>query len=348
MTTRRARQAILLATGLTILAAVPLVGTEYHVFVVSYALVLSIACLGFNLLLGHAGLLSLGHTAYFGLGAYTGGMLFTFGQVTSFEVYAASGILCAVVVAFLVGTVAVRARGIFFTLQTLAFTQLLEASLVSGAAFRPFGTMGKGFFLIGHGGLYLPRFTLAGTEVSAERFIVTFYYVIAVAFVACALLIWRITRSPFGTALRATRDNELRARFIGLNVPALRLSAFVIAAGVMAGAGALSGQLVRQITPQQVGWFFSAEIAAATVVGGTRRLGGPIIGAFAMVALREAAVPFPLGYRFVLGTLLIAVVFLAPGGLATVAAHVWARLRGRPLLIDAPVGGGERPWTRPR
>ena len=111
MTTRRARQAILLATGLTILAAVPLVGTEYHVFVVSYALVLSIACLGFNLLLGHAGLLSLGHTAYFGLGAYTGGMLFTFGEVTSFEVYAASGILCAVVVAFLVGTVAVRARG---------------------------------------------------------------------------------------------------------------------------------------------------------------------------------------------------------------------------------------------
>lgn len=345
---RRALPAVLPVTGLLILATIPLIGTEYHVIVVSYALVFSIACLGFNLLLGHAGLLSLGHTAYFGLGAYTGGMLFTFGDVTSFEVYAASGILCAIVVALLVGAVTVRTRGIFFTLQTLAFTQLLQASLVSGAAFRPFGTLGKGFFLIGHGGLYLPRFTLAGSEVSAERFTVTFYYVIVVAFVACALLIWRIIRSPFGTALRATRDNELRARFIGLNVPALRLRAFVIAAGVMAVAGALSGQLVRQITPQQVDWFFSAEIAAATVVGGTRWLGGPIVGGFAMVALREAAVRYPLGHRSVLGTLLIAVVFIAPGGLATFGAQMWARLRGRPIPIDAPVGGGERPWSRPR
>jgi len=118
----------------------------------------------------------------------------------SFEVYAASGILCAVVLAFFVGGVVVRTRGIFFTLQTLAFTQ------VSGLAFRPFGSMGKGFFLIGHGGLYLPRFTLAGVEVEAERFIVTFYYLIVAAFAACALLIWRIIRSPFGVALRATRE----------------------------------------------------------------------------------------------------------------------------------------------
>lgn len=347
--TIHARCGFLLVTGLAILATVPLIGTEYHVIVVSYALVFSIACLGFNLLLGHGGLLSLGHTAYFGLGAYTGGMLFTFGDVMSFEVYATSGILCAVVVAFLVGAVAVRTRGIFFTFQTLAFAQLLHASLVSGAAFRPFGSMGKGFFLIGHGGLYLPRFTLAGVEVEAERFVVTFYYVIVVAFAACALLIWRIIRSPFGVALRATRDNELRARFIGLNVPRLRLTAFVFAAGMMAVAGALFGQLVRQITPQQVGWFFAAEIAAATVVGGTRWLAGPIVGAFAMVALREGAFRFPVGYRLILGTLLIAVVFVAPGGLAAVAAHAWARLRGRPIGIDAPpVGGGERPWSRPR
>jgi branched-chain amino acid transport system permease protein len=132
----RARRALLVTTGLTVLAIVPQIGTEYHVIVVSYALVLSIACLGFNLLLGHAGLLSLGHSAFFGLGAYTGAMLFTFGDVTSFEVYAASGILCAVVLAVLVGAVAVRTRGIFFPLQTLAFTQLLHASLVSGSGAR--------------------------------------------------------------------------------------------------------------------------------------------------------------------------------------------------------------------
>jgi branched-chain amino acid transport system permease protein len=346
---RGVRHAVVGVVGLITLAMVPLVGTEYHVLVVSQALVLAIACLGFNLLLGHAGLLSLGHTAYFGLGAYTGGMLFTFGDVTSFELYAASGILCAIVVAVLVGAITVRTRGIFFTLQTLAFTQLVQASLVSGLAFRPFGGMGKGFFLIGHGGLYLPRFTLAGQEVAAEHFSATFYYVIAVAFVAAALLIRRIIRSPFGTALRATRDNELRARFIGLDVPALRLRAFVLAAGVMAVAGALFGQLVRQITPEQVGWFFAAEIAAATVLGGTRWVGGPVLGAFAMVALREAAFRYPVGYRFVLGSVLIAIVMAAPGGLAALAARVWGRVGGRRLTPDvSPVGGGERPWSSPR
>jgi len=116
----------------------------------------------------------------------------------------------------------------------------------------------------------------------------------------------------------------------------------------MAVAGTLFGQLVRQITPQQVGWFFAAEIAAATVVGGTRWLCGPIVGAFAMVALREVAFRFPVGYRLLLGTLLITVVFVAPGGLAAIAAHAWARPRGRPIGIDAaPVRGGERPWSRP-
>ncbi len=327
------------------LASVPLVVNPYYVIVVDYALIFSIACLGLNLLLGHAGLLSLGHAAYFGLGAYTGGFLFTFGDVTSFEVYLASGIVCAVLVASVVGFLCVRTTRIFFTILTLAFTQMLQALFVGGAAFRPFGQIGKGFFLIGDGGLYLPRFTLAGVDVEPERFITVFYYVILGAFASSAVLMWRLLRSPFGLALRATRDNETRARFIGIPVTRHRWTAFVISAVFMALAGGLFGQLVRQITPQQVGWFFSAELVAATVLGGTRAFGGPIIGAFAIVAITEVALRFPLSHHLVLGVLVIGVVLTCPGGLSEIGARVWARLRGRPMAVEDFVGGGERPWA---
>ena len=347
MPSARLRRGWLLGAAMVLLASIPLAVNPYYVIVMSYALVFSIACLGLNLLLGHAGLLSLGHTAYFGLGAYTGGFLFTFADVTSFEVYLASGIVCAALVASVLGFLCVRTTRIFFTILTLAFTQMLEALFVGGAAFRPFGEVGKGFFLIGHGGLYLPRFTLAGVDVEPEHFITVFYYVILVAFAACADLMWRMLHSPFGMALRATRDNETRARFVGIRVRRQRWSAFVISAVIMALAGGLFGQLVRQITPQQVGWFFSAELVAATVLGGTRAFAGPIIGAFALVALTELAVHFPLSHHLVLGALVIGVAFTCPGGLSEITALVWARLRSQPTAVEDLVGGGERPWTRP-
>ena len=339
----------LLAVGMLLLASVPLAVNPYYVIVMGYALVFSIACLGLNLLLGHAGLLSLGHAAYFGVGAYTGGFLFTFGDVTSFEVYLVSGIVTATALAALVGALCVRTTRIFFTILTLAFTQMLQALFISGAAFRPFGEVGKGFFLIGHGGLYLPRFTLAGMELEPQRFSTVFYYVILAAFAGCIVLMWRVLHSPFGKALRAIRDNETRAHFIGIPVMRHRWIAFVISGAVMALAGGLFGQLVRQVTPQQVGWFFNAELVAATVLGGTRAFSGPIVGAFVMVAITELALRFPLSHHFVLGTLLIGVMILCSGGLAEIGVRVCARLRGRATAAAAAdfVGGGERPWMRP-
>lgn len=339
----------LLAAGLLALALLPLAVNAYYVILTGYALIFSIACLGLNLLLGHAGLLSLGHAAYFGLGAYTGAFLFTFADVTSFEAYLASGVASAVLVASVLGLLCVRTTRIFFTILTLAFTQMLQSLLVSGAAFRPFGEIGKGFFLIGDGGLYLPRLRLAGVELDPERFTTALHYVIVVAFASTILLMWRLLRSPFGMALRATRDNEMRARFIGIRVTWSRWVAFVISAAVMALAGGLFGQLIRQITPQQVGWFFSAELVVATVLGGTRTLAGPIIGAFALVTLAEAASRFLLSQHLVLGMLLIGLVAACPGGVAEASARLWARLRRRGVDQAAPgfVAGGERPWTRP-
>lgn len=313
----------------TILALLPMVIPPYWVIVVESTLALSIACLGVNLLLGYTGLLSLGHAAYFGVGAYAGGFLFTFADVTSFEVYLIAGLLASAMLAMAGGAVCVRTTRLFFTILTLALTQTVHALFVGGAAFRPF-KHGKGFFLIGDGGLYLPRFTIAGREISPGQFETTFYYVILAAFLLSVLLLSRVVASPFGMALQGIRDNETRAAFVGIPVRRLRWKAFVIS-GLFAGlAGALSGQVDRQVTPHQLDWVLSAEFVVAIILGGSRYFWGPVIGAFAIVALKEIALRFALYHGLVLGLMLILVVPLLPGGLCSAAVAI--RERGRTAM----------------
>jgi len=145
------------------------------------------------------------------------------------------------------------------------------------------------------------------------------YYVILLAFFGSAALLWRIGRSPFGKALRATRDNEQRAAFIGIPVRQYRWYAFILSGAFMGLAGALYGQLARQITPQQLDWLFSAKLVLAIVLGGTQQFLGPVVGAFAFIGLDELSSRWPVGRGAVMGVLLIAVVLAFPRGLVGVA-----------------------------
>lgn len=309
----------------TALLVAPLVVSPYYLLVLQG--VLAIACLALNLLLGYTGLVSLGQAAYFGIGAYAGGFLFTFGDVTSFEVYLAAGLLAAALLAAGLGGLCVRATRIHFTILTLAFTQAVQSLFVGGAAFKPFGEVGKGFFLIGDGGLYLPRFTIAGREIPAEMFPMAFYYVIATCFAGTVVVLWRVVNSPFGMALRAIRDSPSRAECIRIPVRWLRWKGFVIAGFFTGLAGALAGQVDRQVTPHQLGWFFSAELVVATMLGGPRHFFGPVVGAFTVVALTEVALRFPPYHGLVFGALLIGVVATSPGGLAGLMTLAAARVR---------------------
>jgi branched-chain amino acid transport system permease protein len=294
----------------------PLLLSPYWVIVLGYALALAIACLGVNLLLGYTGLLSLGHAAYFGIGAYAGAFLFTFGDATSLEAYLAAGVLAATALAAAAGAVCVRATRIHFSILTLALAQVVHALFVDGAVFRPFGDAGKGFFLIGSGGLYIPRLTIAGGQLSPEPFTTALYYIILSALLATASVMWRVVNSPFGMALRAIRDNATRAECVGIPVRAYRWRAFVISGTVTGLAGGLIGQLDRQVTPQQLDWLFSAQLVIATVLGGTGLFLGPVVGAFAVVALKEVALRFALHHNLVLGVLLVTIVIAWPRGLA--------------------------------
>ena len=298
-----------------------------------------------NLLLGNTGLLSFGQATYFGIGAYTGGFIYTFTPVTSFEIYLASGMLASAAFAAVFGFLCVRTTRIHFTILTLAFAQMVHSLFISGIIFRPFGGVGKGLFLEGAGGLYLPRFTIFGREFAPEAFNTAFYYVTLLGFFACLFLLWRIVSSPFGKALRAIRDNDTRAECIGIRVRRYRWFAFVLS-GIFTGlAGGLFGQLHRQVTPEQLHWVFSAKLVLATVLGGPQHFLGPVLGAFAFAAIQELSLRFTLYHSLVLGLILIAVVLVYPRGLAWGANNVINRLSRFTVPERPPTRG--RPRRRP-
>lgn len=151
-----------LAAGALALAAPPLVLSPYHVIVLSSALILAIACLGLNPLLGYIGLLSLGHAAYFGIGAYAGAFLFTFADMMSLEGHLAAGVLAAAALGTIVGLLRVRATRIYFTILTLALAQVVHSLFVGGAAFRPFWRVREGSFSSGREGCTSPASRSSG------------------------------------------------------------------------------------------------------------------------------------------------------------------------------------------
>lgn len=318
---------MLVGASVVMFLTAPLILNPYYLIVLSYAFVFAIACLALNLLLGTTGLLSLGQAAYFGLGAYAGGFTYIFLDVGSLELYLGTGVVAATLVAAVLGFLCARTTGVYFTILTLAFGQILHAVFVSGIVFRPFGGVGRGLFLLGGGGLYIPRFTIGGAQLAGEAFTVTIYYVALLGLALSAAILWRISCSPFGMALRAIRDNGVRAQFIGLPVWGHRWRAFVISGGMTGLAGGLFGQLSRQVTPDQLHWVFSATLVVAAVLGGTRHFWGPAIGAVVLVGLQEIALRFALHRGVILGGLLIIVVFAFPAGVAGAAGLLGSRVR---------------------
>jgi branched-chain amino acid transport system permease protein len=299
-----------------VLLLMPFVLAAYPLIILSQILVFSIACLGLNLLFGTAGSFSLGHATYFGVAAYTGAFLYRFYAVESLEAYLASGLITSTSFATVIGFLCARTTKIFFVLLTLSFSMVAHSLVIDGAVFMLFGGLGWALYLLGEGSMYIPRFTILGIEFNPHEFNAALYNVIVVAFIVTILLLWRISRSPFGQALRAIRDNEVRAAFIGIPVWQYRWYAFILSGFFVGLAGGLYGQLARQITPEQLHWIFSAQLVLAIVLGGMRHFVGPILGAFAFVGLDEFASRWPIGRGLAFGILLIIVVFVFPRGVA--------------------------------
>jgi branched-chain amino acid transport system permease protein len=227
-----------------------------------------------------------------------------------------------------IGFLCARSTKIFFTMLTLSFSMVVHALVVDGAVFQMMGGVGWALYLLGEGSMYIPRLTILGAEIPAAEFIPVLYRIIVLAFLVSILALWRIGASPFGQALRAIRDNEMRAASIGIPVWQYRWRAFVISGAFVGLAGGLYGQLMRQITPDQLHWLFSAQLILAVVLGGSRHFLGPVLGAFVFILLDELAAPWSVGRSMMFGGLLMVAVLAFPSGI-TGALVALAQAAGR-------------------
>src|SRR5437660_336685 len=316
---------LLVAAGPIVLALVilPYIVEPYQTVLFSYGLIFAIAALGFNLLLGYTGLLSFGHSAYFGMGAYAVAFVVKYLRVTSMELFLLAGILASALVTALFGFVCVRYTRIYFSILTLALSQVLWS-----LAFKFFWVTG------GTDGLRVPTPSLFGGLVTGAGDKITFmshayYYYVLIMFCLCVALMWVIVNSPFGMALQAIRDNETRARFVGVRIWPYRWVAFLVS-GVFTGlAGALWVPLNGLTTPDIMHWTFSGESGFMPVLGGLRSFAGPIVGAVVFNYLKTYAVGYTVYWQLLLGVVLVALVLSLPTGIVGTAGRLLARFQGR-------------------
>jgi len=309
---------------LIVLALVPVVASTYQTQLLTYGLTLAIAALGFNLLLGYTGLLSFGHSAYFGAGAYAVALMMRYLGVSSMELFLLGGIVCSAALAALFGVVCVRHTRIFFAILTLALSQVLW-------------TLAYKFFWItgGTDGLRVPfsKLTLLGGLIgfpgadAFARFISFYYYYVLVVFCVCTALMWLIVHSPFGKTLQAIRDNETRARFLGVRIWRYRWLAFLVS-GIFSGlAGTLWVPLNGLTTPDVLYWPQSGKIVFFAVLGGFRNFSGPIVGAVLFNYLEVYAIALTEYWQITLGAILIILVTFLPAGIVGTAQRLSAKFK---------------------
>jgi branched-chain amino acid transport system permease protein len=319
-----ARRAALAAFVLFVLALVPTFSGTYQTQLLTYGLTLAIAALGFNLLLGYTGLLSFGHSAYFGAGAYAVALMMRYLGVASMELFILGGVAFSAAVAALFGVVCVRHTRIFFAILTLALSQVLW-------------TLAYKFFWItgGTDGLRVPfsKLTLLGGLINFPgadafaRFITFYYYYVLVVFCVCTALMWLIVHSPFGKTLQAIRDNETRARFLGVRIWRYRWLAFLVS-GIFTGlAGTLWVPLNGLTTPDVLYWPQSGKIVFFAVLGGFRNFSGPIVGAVLFNYLEVYAIAVTEYWQITLGAILIVLVTFLPAGIVGTAQRLSAKFK---------------------
>jgi len=254
-----------------LVALLPLFGA-YPVFVMKVMCFALFAC-AFNLLIGFTGLLSFGHAAFLGIAAYaTGHALKVWGVPT--EMGLLVGTLAGAALGFVMGALAIRRSGIYFSMITLALAQMLYFFFLQAP------------FTYGEDGLQsVPRGTLLGfIDLTKD---LTLYYVILGIFVLSFLLIYRTVHSPFGQVLKAIRENEPRAISLGYDVARFKLLAFVLSAALAGLAGASKTLVLGFATLTDAHWSTSGLVILMVLVGGMGTMLGPILGAFIIVALEN-------------------------------------------------------------
>jgi branched-chain amino acid transport system permease protein len=273
----------------------------FYVSVASRILIFALAATSLNLILGFGGMVSFGHAAFVGMGAYTVGILMQGGVASAWIAWPAAFVVGGLF-AFVIGLVSLRTQGVYFIMITLAFAQMLFYLMVS---LKTYG---------GEDGLSLAsRSRLGlGLDLSSDA---QFYYVVlalvALAFVGVA----RLLNARFGHVLQGIRENETRMAALGFAVFRYKLVAFTLAGAIGGLAGALLANQASFVSPALLQWSQSGMLMVMVILGGVGYLYGGLVGAAVFLLLEEVLVAYTIHWQFGLGAVLLAVVLLAPNGL---------------------------------
>jgi branched-chain amino acid transport system permease protein len=310
------RSTLLLMAFLLFLALIPGMVSEFNLNLITSMAIYSLFVLSYNILFGHAGLLSFGHAAYFGMGAYTTIILFKklkVGLLTGLLAGAGSG----AVLGLIFGLFVVRLGGTYFALLTLAFNQLVYAA---AEKFR--------FLTGGEDGIAAmrPKLVLPGLGAIDMFSSVNWYYLVVTMVFAGGAFCWYFTRTPLGRLNECLRENEDRARFIGYNVYASKLAVYVISAFFAGLAGALIGAFQEFVTVTFINLDKAAEVLIMTFIGGAHYFWGPILGACFLTWLNDVISSWTKHWPLIQGALFIALVMYAPNGLSGLVVSLKDRL----------------------
>lgn len=301
--------------GILILAvlvfALPVVLPPFGVSVATEIFILAIFAVSLGLIIGYAGLVSLGHAAFFGAGAYTVALLGE--RVANTYALLAAAVLIGGLLALFSGALFVRTSGAYFLMLTLAFAQVLfavtfEARSVTGG--------GDGLSVAA-----VPNFGFG--EVTGDYGL---YYMMAAFFLGCYLLLRLFVASPAGKAVRGVMENESRMKALGFNTRSYKLLAYGLSGAIASLAGALYAYFNFFVTPDLFGWVFSGQALIMVIVGGAGSLLGPAIGAGFFLLMQEYLSSYTERWQLVMGLIFVAFVLVGRGGVFDLLALAFRKV----------------------
>ncbi|MDX2160303.1 MAG: ABC transporter permease [bacterium] len=311
------------------LFALPTFAAPYLRSTTVQVMIFAIFALSLNLLFGYTGMFSLGHAAFFGVGAYTTALLFTRMDITSLWVLLPAGALMGALFAALFGVIALRVQGMYFLFVTLALGELLAAAannwteLTGGSN----GIFGIGYPSIGF-----------DVRIRAPEY----FYIVLIVFLVCAAALYAIKRSAFGLALQGIRDDEGRMKHLGYNTWAFKYAAFVISGAFAGIAGVLFAPSVGTVVPGYLGAQTAAIVMLMIIIGSSRLFGGPIVGAAVVTFLQYyVSLWAPARWPLILGVIFVLSVLVLPGGMGIYVSRAlrWLTTRRaarQPVAVPAP------------
>jgi branched-chain amino acid transport system permease protein len=292
-------------TIFALLAFVPalsaLTGNTYEVTLFSRIMIFATAAVGLNLIIGTAGLVSLGHALYIGLGAYSVGILTRYGLVEiTWQI--PTTVVVVLAISLVTGWISLRTRGLGFIMITMAFGQMFY---YLGISLKAYG---------GDQGLVIPvRSHVLGMSILEQP--IVFYYLTLTILALSAIFVTRFVASPFGLVLAASRQNERRVRTFGYSLVQYRLAAYVMSALVCGIAGFLLGNLTHFASPEYMNWTQSGMLIVMIILGGRSAAVGPAVGAVVILLLEETLSGWTDHWQAYVGIAVVAIALLTENGL---------------------------------